>query len=276
MYKFNLTFYNLFIHLSFYSPQLPEGSSTGETTPTTPRFNLPGSRMTRGFPSPSSGATPSRLGGAPSSLGSSSSSDHTTSESSNSSAHEPPSRSLFPPGPSKPPSAEKTGLARPTSGPNLFNQGLGAGKGQRGSISALLSKSNPGKAGSKPSSLQLKNDNGGGKLSSHPLVSPQNSSRFRLPSSSGNLLGGGAGGGGAGRLGGNLISSRLVEKRGSASSSGSSSSSRQASFDFPPLSSGGPAKSLRRRCNTEPLSPFRKDSKAGLKFKPIPSGSGIG
>ena len=155
--------------------------------------------------------------------------------------------------------------------PNQFSPGgLGIGKGQRTSISALLSKSNPGKSGSKPVNLPLKND-AGGKLSSHPLVSPQgSSSRYQLPSTSGTPLlqqGGG-------RLGGNLISSRLVEKRGSASSSGSSSSSRQTSVDFSSVNSVPAAKSLRKRCNTEPISPYRKEDKGAFKFKPPPSGVG--
>ena len=276
----------LFVHVGFTNlflvfvtpPQLPDNSSSaaaaavGEgTPPTNPRFNLPSSRMIKGLPSPSGSSnngTPSQLGGGPSSLASSSSSDQTMSESSTSTAHDPPPppRSLFPPGPSRP--SNRTGLTRPTSGSNMLSQGLGGGggggiggKGQRGSISVLLSKSNPGKAGNKPQSLPLKNDTGG-KLSSHPLVSPQNSSRFRLPSSSGTPLFHQGGG----RLGGNLISSRLVEKRGSASSSGSSSSSRQTSLEFPPVNSA--AKSLRKRCNTEPISPYLKSEKSALRLKP--------
>ena len=238
--------------------------------------------MLRGFPSPSPSATPpptSRLGAGPSSLASSSSSsDHTTSESSTSSAHEQQiSRPLFPPGPSSRP--DRTGLTRPTSGLNLFSQGP-TGRGPN--VTALLSKSNLGKAaagggGSKPPNLKLKND-GGGKPSSHPLVSPQSNSKFRLPSTPGSpfLQLGGAGGG---RSGGNSISSRLLDKRGSASSSGgsSNSSSRQTSLEFPSrsVSREAAAKSLRKRCNTEPISPYLKGgSKGAFKIQSFSSGIG--
>ena len=193
-----------------------------------------------------------------------------------SSAHEQQiSCPLFPPGPSSRP--DRTGLTRPTSGSNLFSQGP-TGRGPN--VTALLSKSNLGKAaagrgGSKPPNLKLKND-GGGKPSSHPLVSPQSNSKFRLPSTPGSpfLQPGGVGGG---RSGGNSISSRLL---GSASSSGgsSNSSSRQTSFEFPSsrsVSREAASKSLRKRCNTEPISPFLKGgSKGAFKIQSLSSGIG--
>ena len=253
----------------------------GETTPTNPRFNLPGGRMIRGFPSPaSSSATPpsssTRSGGDPLSLASSSSSEQTMSESSTSSAYEQQiSRPLFPPGPLStrplPSTPDRTGLARPVSGLNLLNQSP-AGRGQKGAkVSALLSKSNPGRGGeSKSANLQFKNE-GGVRLSSHPLLSPQSNSKFRLPNTPGSpfLQAGG----------GNSISSRLLEKRGSASSSGgsSTSSSRQTSLEFP-SSAGSPAKNAnwRKRSNTEPISPFMKGGggKGPLKIQSFSSGIG--
>ena len=234
--------------------------------------------MLRGFPS--SGATPPsfssfRLGGDPSSLASSSSSEQTVSESSTSSAYEQQvSRPLFPPGPlstrSSPSTSDRTGLARPISGSNLLNQGP-AGRGQKGAkVSALLSKSNPGRGvGSKPASLQLKNE-GGAKLSSHPLLSPQSNSKFRLPNTSGTPFLQAEGGGG--RSG---ISSKLL---GSPNSSGgsSTSSSRQTSLEFPSSVGSSPAaaKNWRKRSNTEPLSPFMKGSKGPLKIQSFSSGIG--
>lgn len=153
--------------------------------------------MSRLPPSPTSTNAPIRIGASPSSLASSSSSDQTVSESSISSVHEPTVRPLFPPGPSSRSSlllTDKTGLTRPASGSKLFVQG---GRGSRKSVPTILSKSNPGKPGSKPLNLPLKNDLGG-KLSTHPLVSPQSSSRFpQLGNAAGSPLfqhgGGGAG-----------------------------------------------------------------------------------
>ena len=247
--------------------------------------------MLRGFPSPSSAsssATPPSTrfgGGEPSSLASSSSSEQTVSETSTSSAYEQQtSRPLFPPGPLSTRSLPSTtpdrpGLTRPPSGSNLLNQGP-AGRGQKvPNVSALLSKSNPGRGGigrSKPTNLQLKNE-GGAKFSSHPLLSPQsNSSKFRLPSPSGTpFLQAGVGG----RSG---ISSKLhvLEKIGSPNSSGgsSTSSSRQTSLEFPsssPSSAAG-VKNWRHRSNTEPISPFMKGpgSKGHLKIQSFSSGIG--
>ena len=240
--------------------------------------------MLRGFPSPSSSssATPpsTRFGGEPSSLASSSSSEQTVFEASTSSAYEQQiSRPLFPPGPlstrPSPSTPDRTGLTRPASGSNLLNQGP-AGRGAK--VSALLSKSNPGRGiGSKPTNLQLRNE-GGVKLSSHPLLSPQSNSKFRLPNTSGSPFL--QAGGGGGRSGGNLISSRLLEKRGSPNSSGgsSTSSSRQISLEFPSSVGGSPAaaKNWRKRCNTEPISPFMKggSSKGPLKIQSFSSGIG--
>ena len=276
--------FKISIHIVWISLILSQLPEDGETTPTNPRFNPPGSRMIRGFPSPSSSSamppsSSTRLGGDPSSLASSSSSEQTMSESSTSSAYEQQvSRPLFPPGPlstrSSPSTPDRTGLARPSSGSNLLNQNP-AGRGQKGAkVSALLSKSNPGRGAReiKPANLQFKNE-GSARLSSHPLLSPQSNSKFRLPNTPGSsfLQAGG------GRSGGNSIS-KLLEKRGSPNSSGgsSTSSSRQTSLEFPVSLGSAKNSNWRKRSNTEPISPFMKEggSKGPLKIQSFSSGIG--
>ena len=220
-------------------------------------------------PPPSSSSSSTRFGGGgePSSLASSSSSEQTVSEASTSSAFEQQTaRPLFPPSSRPSPST--------SSGSNLLNQGP-AGRSQKGAnVSALLSKSNPGRGmGSRPTNVQLKSEGGGMKLSSHPLLSPQSNSKFRLPNTPGSPFL--QAGGGGGRAGGNLVSSKLL---GSPNSSGgsSTSSSRQTSLEFSPSSPSAAAKNWRKRSNTEPISPFMKGpgGKGHLKIQSFSSGIG--